>query len=811
MVWLLICAILLPTPVMTAAAHENSQNAHVLRRLNSPERMRTLEEAARQDAAAREEFAGSGNSTLSDKKAVASSAAEAAQAERPKTVTEVLFNGVAGFMGMPGLQSNQYDPYNPNADQGLGFHQDGTARRADGTTGTGAASAAFDGRRAASYVGHGLGYGSNGYGLGYGMGGYDPLTGDYDTTSAAYHARQSGGYGLFSMNDPQSYFMQRGLNYGVGWLNSMGEAAFTGLFDKGRARFNFMVDMDGRINGEGDVLYPFYDGQYTTVFTQVGARSMPGMSDDSKDGRGADRWIGNFGLGQRWYPAATVSSTGSEDDKSVDSGNWMIGYNAFFDYDFTRSHQRGGIGVEAQYDWLKVASNYYFPLSGWKGSYDFDDRFVEERPAKGWDVRVKAYLPFYRNLALTGAYSQWYGDHVGMFSSADLEKDPKVWSYGLEYTPIPLVSGFWNQRSTERGRSDTEFGIRFTYHFGMSWEDQTSHSKVADLRTVSASRHEFVDRENRIILEYKAKNAYRIEYLGPNGARGFLFRIRDGFGEYKAGQTVRVMASGNYLAEAAKTEPQSFFAQAVNFLDELISVKAAYAADLSKTYVTDGQGRFWIQLDPSAPVATTVTIQAGDNSQTFTLAGGGAASYAIALSAGTANPAAGGLSVMTATVTTNGVAASGQDVVFTWTVKGGSLSQQTGGTISTGSSGEAAWTLNGTGDRRTITVTATLQSDTSKTATADVTFGDALPDDFIALSSTELTWDAGVSYCAGQGGSLPAMGTYTYTGGTLPNGLYWSSDEGGVGAYVLLGDGSRLDNSGSEVDKSYPGRVVCVP
>jgi hypothetical protein len=81
-----------------------------------------------------------------------------------------------------------------------------------------------------------------------------------------------------------------------------------------------------------------------------------GMAD------GQDRWIGNFGLGQRWFPDATEE----------DSGNWMIGYNVFFDNDFTRSHQRGGVGVEVQFDWLRLASNFYYPLSDWKGSYDFD-------------------------------------------------------------------------------------------------------------------------------------------------------------------------------------------------------------------------------------------------------------------------------------------------------------------------------------------------------------------------------------------------------------------------------------------------------
>jgi hypothetical protein len=377
---------------------------------------------------------------------------------------------------------------------------------------------------------------------------------------------------------------------------------------------NFTIDWDGHFQGEGDVLLPFYDSRHTTIFMQIGARSMA-VSGGEDDGN--DRWIGNFGLGQRWFPNATEE----------DSGDWMLGYNAFFDNDFSRSHRRGGLGVELQYDWLHLASNYYFPLSGWKGSYDFDSRFIEERPAEGWDARVKAWLPFYRNVALTGAYTQWYGDHVGMFGHRNLEKDPRVWSYGLEYTPVPLLSGFLTQRQTERGRTETEFGLNFTAHFGMPWEDQMQHSKVAELRAVSGSRHEFVDRENRIILEYRAKNSYRIEYLGPAGPNVFRFRVLNGFDEFMAGQTVSVTANGMYLAEAAPERPATLFARAANFLDELISVKAAWAAYRSKSCVTDGRGEFLVELDPaSLPVggAVSVTVRAGDNEQTFTLNGNAA-------------------------------------------------------------------------------------------------------------------------------------------------------------------------------------------
>lgn len=349
--------------------------------------------------------------------------------------------------------------------------------------------------------------------------------------------------------------------------------------DGGRARLNYRLDSDGNVGGEGDALLPWYDETYTTVFTQIGARSM---TEDEKT-----RWIGNFGLGQHWFPFAS----GELGALGYDAGTLMLGYNAFFDYDFTRSHQRGGVGAELQYDWLRLSSNYYFPLSGWKGSYDFDSSLVEERPAEGWDARIKAYLPFYRNVALTGSYSRWYGDNVGVYGASDLEKNPRVWSYGIEYTPIPLISGFLRQKSTEHGRTDTEFGLTFNYHFGMSLEEQTSPTKVAELRTVGGSRHEFVDRENKIILEYRAKNAFRIEYVGKAGTNRFDFRLVNGFDKTVSGQTVH----------AGITD--ATFPNGTDFA----------------TFITDRNGKFTLVLDTVMATPVPATLQAGETTGNFNL------------------------------------------------------------------------------------------------------------------------------------------------------------------------------------------------
>ena len=716
----------------------------------------------------------------------------------PRTMAEVLFNAVAGFMGLPGLTKN---PHDANADQGLGFHHDGAVRRADGTTGH---NASFDGRRAAAYAGHVMDY--DYYGAGY-----DRITGRNYRAGTEFHLPD------------QRYLMQRGVNYGMGFLNTMGEATFMGLTGKGKARLNFILDLDGRINGEGEILYPFYDGQYTTIFTQIGGRSMSGMDGGGKYGRGANRWIGNFGLGQRWYPGASLSADG----RTIDSGNWMVGYNVFYDYDFTRSHQRGGVGIEARYDWLKLASNYYFPLSNWRGSYDYDSRFVKERAAQGWDLRVKGYLPFYRHVAVTGAYTQWFGDHVSMFSSRHLEKNPHVWNYGLEYTPIPLVSGFVNQRSTERGRNDTEFGLRFTYHFGLPWEEQVSPAKVQELRTVANSRHDFVDRENRIILEYKAKDDYHFEFAGRSG-NDFTFRVRHAFDGYIAGQTVRVSATGVTSLAEVKTQPATFLAKAGKFFGDLL-VSTAHAAGFVVTKVTGNNGLITVNI-AGLGNSSTVTLQAGKSSKTFTGAELGASPFTISLSNGTPNPVVSGSSVITATVTdAGGNPVSGKTVTFTWKVKGGSQVQQAGGSDTTDASGKAAWTLNGTGDQRTITVTATVDG---VSQSVEVQFGSALPSGFIALASSTMNWAAAGSYCANQGGKLPLIdgqtsistvpdGTPTEgfgsRGATWPAGLpsdnYWTGTARtglpGMSWFVLDG-GGNVDVHWEREDQGTL-RVVCVP
>lgn len=109
---------------------------------------------------------------------------------RPKSITEVMFNAVTGAVGLPGLAGNQHDPYAPNADQGLGYNP----------------------------------YGGYGNGLYACEPGYAPVTGQTyrydDPTNGEQQIIGQGNYGNLDQFDPQQMLFQRGLDYGMGMINS---------------------------------------------------------------------------------------------------------------------------------------------------------------------------------------------------------------------------------------------------------------------------------------------------------------------------------------------------------------------------------------------------------------------------------------------------------------------------------------------------------------------------------------------------------------------------------------------------------------
>lgn len=245
----------------------------------------------------------------------------------------------------------------------------------------------------------------------------------------------------------------------------------------GKVRSNLSIDDKGNLEGSSlDYFVPWYDNESTLFFNQFSIQ------------RKEERTIGNVGFGVR---------------QNVD--NWLLGGNIFYDRDLSREHKRLGLGAEAWTDYLKLSANYYHPLSDWKDSKDFD--FYEERPAQGWDVRSEAYLPAYPQLGGKLVYEQYYGDEVALFGKDNLQKDPHAVTVGLSYTPVPLVTLATDYKTGTGDNSSLNVNATLTYQFGVPIDAQLDPDKVKNQRSLKGSRHDFVDRNNFIVLEYREKEA----------------------------------------------------------------------------------------------------------------------------------------------------------------------------------------------------------------------------------------------------------------------------------------------------------------
>ncbi|EJZ9805489.1 intimin type gamma [Escherichia coli] len=224
-----------------------------------------------------------------------------------------------------------------------------------------------------------------------------------------------------------------------------------------------------------DFLLPFYDSKKMLAFGQVGARYI-----DS-------RFTANLGAGQRFFLPEN-----------------MLGYNVFIDQDFSGDNTRLGIGGEYWRDYFKSSVNGYFRMSGWHESYNKKD--YDERPANGFDIRFNGYLPSYPALGAKLMYEQYYGDNVALFNSDKLQSNPGAATVGVNYTPIPLVTMGIDYRHGTGNENDLLYSMQLRYQFDKPWSQQIEPQYVNELRTLSGSRYDLVQRNNNIILEYKKQD-----------------------------------------------------------------------------------------------------------------------------------------------------------------------------------------------------------------------------------------------------------------------------------------------------------------
>ncbi|WP_423220813.1 inverse autotransporter beta domain-containing protein, partial [Enterobacter ludwigii] len=342
----------------------------------------------------------------------------------------------------------------------------------------------------------------------------------------AGYAMQTGSFLASGVNGDAAAAMARGMATGA---TSAGVQQWLSHFGTARVQ----LDMDENFslkNSQFDLLAPLWEQQDMLAFTQGSLH------------RTDDRTQSSLGFGFRWF-----------------SDSWMLGSNTFVDYDLSRDHARAGMGMEYWRDYLKMGANSYLRLTNWKNSPDLNG--YEERPADGWDLRTQAWLPALPQLGGKLTYEQYYGNEVALFGKDKRQRDPHAFTFGLDYTPVPLVTLNAEQRQGKAGENDTRFGLALRYQPGTPWRQQVDPDAVAVMRSLAGSRHDLVERNNNIILEYRRKDDIRLRtvslvtgYAGEKKSLGVSVTSHNGLERIDWSAPALLAAGGKIVQD----DPQNY-------------------------------------------------------------------------------------------------------------------------------------------------------------------------------------------------------------------------------------------------------------
>ncbi|MTD39531.1 YchO/YchP family invasin [Erwinia sp. CPCC 100877] len=251
----------------------------------------------------------------------------------------------------------------------------------------------------------------------------------------------------------------------------------------GNADVEIKVDQEGVFTGSsGSLFTPWQDTDNYLTWSQVGFSQLD------------QGLIGNLGLGQRWV-----------------MGDWLLGYNTFYDNEFDDSLRRASIGTEAWGEYLRLSANYYHPLGDWRMS----DISQQARMAHGYDITAQARLPFYRHINTSISLEQYFGDNVDLFRNGNGYRDPMAVKLGLSYTPIPLVTFTASHKQGEKGDAQEDLGFKLNYRFGVSMAKQLSADEVAPATSLRGSRYDRVDRSGTPILEFRQRKTLSVWLATP--------------------------------------------------------------------------------------------------------------------------------------------------------------------------------------------------------------------------------------------------------------------------------------------------------
>ncbi|MBH3035776.1 inverse autotransporter beta domain-containing protein [Serratia marcescens] len=234
-------------------------------------------------------------------------------------------------------------------------------------------------------------------------------------------------------------------------------------------------------NVDADLLTPVWEAEDVLYYTQGGVH------------RADDRTQTSIGFGGRWFTPTA-----------------MWGSSLFLDNDLTQHHARYGLGGEYWQDYLKLSANAYRRLTDWKGKSSLEG--YEARVANGWDVRAEGYLPAMPSLGMKMTWEQYYGDEVALFDKDHRQQNPHALTAGLNWTPFPLLT-LEGERRQGANIHDSRIGMTLRWQPGVPMSSQLDGQEVVFRRSLAGSRHDLVDRNSNIVLEYRKKHIIRLSLV----------------------------------------------------------------------------------------------------------------------------------------------------------------------------------------------------------------------------------------------------------------------------------------------------------
>ncbi|MGP3591720.1 YchO/YchP family invasin [Vagococcus sp. WN89Y] len=251
----------------------------------------------------------------------------------------------------------------------------------------------------------------------------------------------------------------------------------------GNATVDVKVDNEGGFSGShGDWFVPLQDNDRYLSWSMLGLTQQD------------DALVGNVGIGQRWI-----------------AGDWLLGYNTFYDTQLEDNLGRAGLGAEAWGENLRFSANYYQPVTSW----GWQDATQQQRMARGYDVTAQARLPFYRQLNTSVSLEQYFGENVDLFNTGTGYHNPVAVKLGVNYTPVPLVTFTAEHRQGESGVSQNDLGLKLNYRFGVPLRKQLSASEVAASTSLRGSRYDSPTRNSLPVFEFRQRKTLSVFLATP--------------------------------------------------------------------------------------------------------------------------------------------------------------------------------------------------------------------------------------------------------------------------------------------------------